>query len=238
LTAGFAKFVQRLKAHSALAIDFSICTGAAYLPGEVQKRMGRKLLAGILGGLAFFAWSSIAHVATGLGQTGIQEIPNEQAVLNAMKGNIPADGFYYFPGSGLPATATQAEKMAAMKDKAAKGYAGPGGILIYHPTQSLDLKPGSLVTELGTNIVQVLLAVFLLAHTNLASFVARWRFVTVAGILAAISTNISYWTFYGFPGNYTIAYMCIIAMGFVFAGLVVAAMVKPAAAASSRAAGA
>jgi hypothetical protein len=189
--------------------------------------MVRKLLAGILGGLAFFAWSSIAHVATGLGQVGIQEIPNEQAVLSSMKANIPSDGFYFFPGYGLPATATQAQKMAALREKAANHYSGPGGILIYHPTQSLDLKPGQLLTEAGTNIVQVLLAVFLLGQTSLTSFAARWRFVTVAGVLAAISTNVSYWTFYGFPGNYTVAYICIIAMGFVVAGLVVAAMVKP-----------
>jgi len=201
--------------------------------------MVRKLLAGILGGLAFFAWSSLAHVVLPLGQTGIQEIPNEQAVVSAMKANIPTDGFYFFPGYGVPPTATQAEKTAAMQAKAAQHYAGPGGILIYHPVQSLDLKPGQLLTELGTNIIQVLLAVFLLGHTNLGSFVARWRFVTVAGILAAISTNISYWTFYGFPGNYTLAYICIVAMGFVVAGVVVAAMVKPATGvASGKAAGA
>jgi hypothetical protein len=200
--------------------------------------MGKKLLAGILGGLAFFAWSSLAHVVLPLGQTGIQEIPNEQAVVGAMKANIPSDGFYFFPGYGVPPTATQAEKMAAMRAKAAS-YSGPGGILIYHPQQSLELKPGQLLTEAGTNILQVLLAVFLLGQTSLTSFIARWRFVTVAGILSAISTNISYWTFYGFPGNYTLAYICIIAMGFVVAGLVVAAMVKPAAStASGKAAGA
>jgi hypothetical protein len=189
--------------------------------------MGRKLLAGILGGLAFFAWSSIAHVVLPLGQTGTQAIPNEQAVLSSMKANISEDGFYFFPTNGLPPNATQSQRMAAMRDLAAKHYAGPGGILIYHPTQSLDLNPGQLLTELGTNIVQVLLAVFLLAQTSLTSFVARWRFITVAGVLSAISTNIAYWTFYGFPGSYTLAYMCIIAMGFVFAGLVTAALVKP-----------
>jgi hypothetical protein len=188
--------------------------------------MGRKLLAGILGGLAFFAWSSIAHVATGLGATGIQEIPNEQAVVSCMKANIAADGLYAIPGTGLP-NPTQSQRMAAMQQKAAAHYGGPVGILIYHPAKSLDLDPRQLLTELGTNIVQVLLVVWLLGHTSLGSFVARWRFVTVAGVLAAISTNISYWTFYGFPGNYTVAYICIIAMGFVFAGLVVAAMVKP-----------
>ena len=189
--------------------------------------MGRKLLAGVLGGLAFFAWSSLAHVVLPLGQTGIRELPNEQAVVSSMKANITADGFYFFPGTGLPPTATQSEKMAAMKDMAPKLKAGPVGILIYHPVgeEGLSLRP--LLTELGTNIVQVLLAVFLLGQTSLASFGARWRFITVAGVLAAISTNISYWTFYGFPANYTLAYVCTVAMGFVFAGLVAAAIVKP-----------
>jgi hypothetical protein len=187
--------------------------------------MVRKLLAGILGGLAFFAWSSIAHVFTGLAQTGVQEIPNEEAVLSSMKANLPTEGFYFFPGSGVP-NASHSQQMAALNARA-KNYVGPVGILIFHPAQSLALKPSQLLTEVGTNILQVLLAVFLLGQTTLASFVARWRFITVAGVLAAISTNISYWTFYGFPGNYTLAYICIIAMGFVFAGLVAAAIVKP-----------
>jgi hypothetical protein len=189
--------------------------------------MGRKLLAGILGGLAFFAWSSLAHVVLPLGQTGIQELPNGQTVIAAMKANISEDGLYFFPGTGLPPTATQSEKMAAMRDLQSKNYAGPVGILVYHPAKSLALDPGQLLTECATNIVQVLLAVILLGQTSLASFAARWRFVTVAGVLAAISTNVSYWTFYGFPGNYTVAYICIIAMGFVVAGLVAAAIVKP-----------
>jgi hypothetical protein len=188
--------------------------------------MGRKLLAGVLGGLAFFAWSWIAHIFTGLGATGVRELPNEAPVVASMKANIPADGFYFFPGTGLPPTATQSQKMAAMRDLAPKMKDGPAGILIYHPVGQA-LMPRQLLTELGTNIVQVLLAVFLLGQTSLASFAARWRFVTAAGILAAISTNISYWNFYGFPSDYTLAYMLIIAVGFACAGAVAAAMVKP-----------
>ncbi len=53
--------------------------------------------------------------------------------------------------------------------------------------------------------------------------------MTIAGILAAISTNISYWNWYGFPGNYTFAYAFTIVVGFAVAGLVTAAMLKPAA---------
>jgi hypothetical protein len=42
------------------------------------------LLAGFLGAVAMFIWTSIAHMALPLGEAGISEIPNEQAVLAAM----------------------------------------------------------------------------------------------------------------------------------------------------------
>jgi len=197
--------------------------------------MGRKLLAAVLGGLAFFAWSSVAHLFLGLGEVGIQEIPNEQAVVSGVKANITQPGFYIFPGYGLGPDATHSQKMAKMSELTPKMQAGPVGIMIVHPEGVNPLSPRQMLTELVTNIFQVLLAIILLGHTALTGFVARWRFITIAGILAAISTNISYWNWYGFPGNYTVAYLCTIAMGFVFAGLVVAAMVKPASLSQSRA---
>jgi hypothetical protein len=190
--------------------------------------MGRKILAGILGGLAFFAWSSIAHLATDLGQTGLSELPNEQAVTNDLKANITAPGLYFFPGYGLGPNATHSQKMAAMKDLAPRIKAGPIGLMVYHPTGYDALSLRQMLTELATNIIQVLLAVFLLGQTSITSFAGRWRFITVAGILAAISTNVSYWNWYGFPANYTLAYISVVAMGFVCAGLVAAALVKPA----------
>jgi hypothetical protein len=189
--------------------------------------MIRKLLAGILGGLAFFAWSSLAHVVLPLGQIGTHPMPNDQAVMDSMKANIGKGGFYFFPANGLPQDATQSQRMAAMQELVAKHYVGPTGILIYHPARSLALSPRQLVIECATNILQVLLAVFLLGQASLRSFGARWFFMTVAGVLAAISTNVSYWTFYGFPRSYTLATISTLVIGFICAGLVAAAIVKP-----------
>lgn len=190
--------------------------------------MGRKVLAGILGGIAFFAWSSIAHLATGMGEVGLSELPNEQGVVDNLKANVTAPGLYFFPGYGLGPNATHAQKMAAMKNLAPRIKAGPIGLMVYHPKGYDALSPRQMLIELGTNILQVLIAVFLLGQTRIYSFAGRWWFITVAGILAAISTNISYWNWYGFPGNYTVAYISVIAIGFVCAGLVAAALVKPA----------
>jgi hypothetical protein len=200
--------------------------------------MGRKLLAGILGGLAFFAWSGLAHMVLPLGETGVREIPNEQPVVAAMQSSIPERGLYIFPGTGLPANATRAEKGAAMEKSFQKSATGPSGLLMYHPARPVSFGQ-MLMTECATNIVQLLLAVFLLGQTSLAGFGARWGFITVAGILAAISTNVSYWNWYGFPGNYTLAYTFTIAVGFFVAGLVAAAIMKPGAGMrAARAAGA
>jgi hypothetical protein len=188
--------------------------------------MGKKLLAGVLGGLAFFFWSFVAHDVLPLGKARIKEIPNEQAVLSSMKANMPEDGLYLLPGLGLPENATRAQQSAAMEARMHKVETGPSGLLAYHPALNFSFGR-ALGVELGTNILQVLLAVILLGQTSLVSFVARWRFITIAGVLAGLSTNISYWNWYGFPGSYTLAYVCTIAMGFVFAGLVAAAIVKP-----------
>ena len=40
----------------------------------------RVLLAGILGGIAMFVWTAIAHMFIApLGEAGVREIPNEQS---------------------------------------------------------------------------------------------------------------------------------------------------------------
>ena len=88
--------------------------------------MGKKLLAAVLGGLAFFAWSSIAHLLLGLGNVGISEIPNEQAVVGSVKANITQPGMYIFPGFGLGPDATQSQRMAKMPELAPENESRPG----------------------------------------------------------------------------------------------------------------
>jgi len=76
------------------------------------------------------------------------------------------------------------------------------------------------------------LVVFLLAQTRIVSFVGRVGFVLVVGILAAITTNVSYWNWYGFPGAYTANYMLIQIIGFLLVGVVAALLLPKRAAAT------
>jgi hypothetical protein len=58
------------------------------------------LLAGILGAIAMFIWTSVAHMALPLGEAGISEIPNEQAVLTVMQStSAKSRAFTFFRAS-------------------------------------------------------------------------------------------------------------------------------------------
>lgn len=75
-------------------------------------------------------------------------------------------------------------------------------------------------------LLQALLVAGLLAQTSIVTFGGRVGFVTVEGILAAITTNVSYWNWWGFPGTYTASYMFIQIVGFFVLGLVAAFIFK------------
>jgi hypothetical protein len=128
---------------------------------------------------------------------------------------------------GLGPNPTQQEQKAAMQQYDQKLAANPSGLLIYHPPGAKALTPGQLITEFMTELAEALLLALLLAQTSLATFASRMGFVTLAALMAAITTNIPYWNWYGFPTSYTTAYMGTQLAGYLFAGMVAAAVLKP-----------
>jgi hypothetical protein len=135
------------------------------------------------------------------------------------------DGFYIFPGAHVSPKASKEEKKDAMKQMTERAANGPAGILVYHPTRPITFGRW-LIIEFVTEIVQALLVVWLLTQTRLTTFGGRVAFVTVAGILAAITTNISYWNWYGFPKRYTASYMFIEIVAFLCVGIVAALVLR------------
>jgi hypothetical protein len=196
--------------------------------------MKQILLAAVLGGLTLFVWMYVAHDLLGLGEMGVGEIPDEAVVLNAMRGAIPEAGFYIFPGVGLGPKATMAERKAVMPEYMKKYEQSPHGVLVYHPASGPFQFGTALGREFALNVLQALLTAWLVAGVASArGYSARVGVVVVAGVLAALSTNVEYWNWYGFPGNYVAGYMTTQIVGFVLAGLVIAGLVKNRTAAGS-----
>ena len=173
-----------------------------------------------------FIWSFIAHDLLPLGEMGMREFKDEAAILDALKTNLgDAGGLYHFPGHTAGPNATRQEKGEAMKRAMEKAASGPSGLLIYHPSREFTF--GKLLgIEFATELLEAILVVFLLTQTRIESFAGRVVFVLLAGILAAITTNIPYWNWYGFPSNYTAAYISIEIIGFLCVGLIAGLLLK------------
>ena len=71
------------------------------------------LVAGFPGALAVYTWIFIAHMFLPLGEAGIQQINNEEALLASMKTTLPAHGMYMFPKLENPAEMAESEKKIA-----------------------------------------------------------------------------------------------------------------------------
>jgi hypothetical protein len=180
----------------------------------------RIVFASILGGIVMFIWNFVAHDLLPLGEMGVHVLPNEEAVTSALQTNLAENsGFYIFPSGGLTPGATGEQKKAAMKKAEEQMAAGAGGVLIYRPKRIFNF-PKRLIIQFATDVAEALLAVFLLAQTGIRGFGGKVGFVLTAGILAAITTNIPYANWYGFPKDFTLGQMIIQVVGFLLVGIV------------------
>ena len=176
----------------------------------------RVLIAGVLGGIAMFVWTAIAHVATPLGMIGFSAMPNEAAVLDTMKTSAGKAELFFFPYPDMKDPNWMQKRAESLKRE-------PWGWMIYHPPGGAEeMSAATLVEEFVKETVQALIAAFLLSMTVLAGFGMRVAFVTLTGVSAGIATNASYFIWYGFPLDYTLAQIFIEIVGALFAGVAIA----------------
>jgi hypothetical protein len=191
--------------------------------------MGKRiLLGGVVGSIVIFLVSSVWHMVAGLGEIGVQNVPNEEAVLAVMRSSIQAPGFYFFPGLETSPGMTKEQKQAAEKKWNEKYRVGPTGILIYRPGGE-DFKFGKLLTvQFGIGALAAFVVAWLLglAAGGLPSFGARAMVVVLIAVFATVVTDLPYWNWYGFPCNYTLAHMAGAVVCWGITGLAMAAVVK------------
>src|SRR2546421_10146660 len=187
----------------------------------------RILLAGIVGGVVMFVWNFVAHDLLPLGEMGVRVMTNEDAITSALQTNLGDNmGFYIFPSGGLTPGATGEQKKAAMQKAEEQMASGAAGVLIYRPKRIFNF-PKRLVIQFATDVAEALLAVFLLAQTRITGFAGKVGFVLTAGILAAITTNVPYANWYGFPKDFTLGQMLTQTIGFLLVGIVAGLILKP-----------
>jgi hypothetical protein len=190
----------------------------------------RLLLAALLGAVAIFVWLAVAHMFTPLGMAGMDYLPKEAAVSDALAASIgPSPGMYMFPTAGLTKQSSHEEEEKGMEQMMEEMKTKPSGMIIYKPAGTTFSFAKCLAVEFLTDFAIALIAVLLLAQTRIASFAGRVGFVVLIGVLAAIAANVPHWNWYGFTGTYTVANMFTNIVAMFFAGLAIATVYKPAA---------
>jgi hypothetical protein len=168
----------------------------------------RILIAGVLGCLAMYVWATIAHLSP-LATIGVRAMPNEPVVVAALKLNLGDQrGTYVFP---MQTPGGDTSKTT------------PQGVLAYTPDAPAGVSPRQLGVEFGLELVESLLMAGVAALAA-AGFGRRLGIAVLVGLIAAMTTNASYWNWYGFGLDYTLATGFVELMKYVVAGVVIAAI--------------
>ena len=182
--------------------------------------MKKILLGSLVGAVVLFMWSFVSHMLLPLGHVGIQQVANEDPILDAIRANIQQPGLYFLPGLHYSKYSDE-PAMKAWKEKAKRG---PFVILI-HQMQGSDITPAQLATEFVSNLFLALLAALLLSHIA-GSFLWRTLAVGIMGLIAGLDVYVSYWNWFKFPTDYTLAVMSDQFIGFLLMGAALSLMVK------------
>jgi len=163
-----------------------------------------------------FMWGAISHMALPLGEMGVKTLPGEQMIMPALKFSIQERGFYFFPGMDKNDKSEAAQKAWEEKYKA-----GPRGVLIFDPAGGEMMSMSQLGTELGSNILASLLLALVLAQVQGGTRL-RTMLGAALGLFAWASIDVSYWNWYRFPGEFTVAQMIDQGAGGLLTGLAIA----------------
>lgn len=185
---------------------------------------GRIILGGILGGLVMFVWGNVSWLLLPWHMATMSSLENEGEFMQQLRPMVEEREVYYFPAMPLKWEDEEYDNFARTHRD------GPVGMLIVAPGG--DPMPNSMfavgfLTNLAcATMLSVLLA---FAAPNLPLYQSRVAFCAVAGVLAGSIAYIPLWNWMHHAGAYCLVNGADIALACAFSGLVVAAIVKPAA---------
>ena len=182
--------------------------------------MGRIITGAVVGAVLVFVWGFVAHTRLPLGDMGISELPDEGAIVAPLRGTVKEPGFYMFPW--VDPDATEEERKAGEQ----RYEAGPTGIVIYQPEGRKPMSPAQLGTQFLCNLGAALVAAFLLAGSA-RGYLGRVLSVAALGLFSWLIVDVPHWNWYGFPFEFTQAQVIMHVVGWLAAGIVMAAIVKP-----------
>jgi hypothetical protein len=179
----------------------------------------RTLIAGLLGGIVFFAWGAISHMVLGLGDKGFHYGTPYEATLSTLKQDAPEGGIYMLPSVPEEKMTDQAAVQALATASAGKGYA----FVVYAPggnPGSVDMAP-NLGKQFLTDFLSALVAAWVLS-LGAFGFGKRVAIAAGLGLFSWLVVSVPYWNWYLFPLGYTLGLLVKFVVGWGIAGAAMA----------------
>jgi len=178
----------------------------------------RVLIAGLLGGIVFFIWGAVAHMALPIGEMGMKDATNEDPVIAALRDNLPGEGVYMVPG-------LSAEKMhdeAAAKAYSEKAKANPNAFIVYQPVGRDGMAMGpNLGIQAASDIASAIIIAWVLSLGALG-FGKRTMAAGMLGLFSWLTVSAPYWNWYRFTTAFTMGNLLEQVIGWLIAGAAIA----------------
>ena len=179
-----------------------------------------------LGAIVLFLWSFIAWTFIPWPGDPIRSFTNDDAVITAMKANVPRSGVYILPNE-VKRTPGMTDEQYKKADQDAMNRMAQGPMMF----ASVRLEPmGSIskyfVVGFLTDLFVALLATILLLQTNRLSYVGRVAFVLGVGAIIFAGGHLDEWNWWGFSNAYIAMQLGVLLIGWFLAGLVIAIFVR------------
>jgi hypothetical protein len=188
----------------------------------------RIVLGGLAGAVLAFLMSTVFHVATQLGEVGVKALPNEDALMAALRSEMHDTGIYYFPTSNMTPGRSKEQVEADTAAYLAKYKQGPNGVVIFNPGGEDFVFGKHILNQFLFSLISGLLIALILQTTASAtSYGKRWGIVILITVIGATIYTLPYWNWYGFPLKYILAELATWTISWAVAGLAMAAIAKP-----------
>lgn len=182
--------------------------------------MKKVLLAALLGGLVHFVWGAFSWMVLPWHSATLNDLPGEATILHVLRQNVGQAGVYWFPGMQ---GAQQSEAARVAQEK--KHREGPIGWLVYHPQGRDPMPKSTFAMGFLIDFLSALLAASLVAASAPRGYVGRVFLVIALGLFAALVSHAMQWNWMLLPAGYTAVMMADLVLGWLLAGLVIAALV-------------
>lgn len=184
--------------------------------------MKKIIIAGIIGGIVITIWGFVAWMGLNFHKDTMKGCPEDEIFSHIFVNSMKDEGVYVIPA--MPDSHTEATQKAYQE----KIKSGPIATIFFRPSGGDPTMTKDIIVGTIFNIIAAMLAAWILSRSTASkqSYFARVSFVGVLAIFATITIHISNWNWMYFPLKYTTAMAADLIIGWVLAGLIIAAFIK------------